>query len=477
MKKIVNILLIILLTISFIPNVYAANTISIDNITLVEKSDDVIEYSKPKIDNMNLSFDLGFLNIGNYAKYKVEISNNTNKDYYLDKENKFNNSSYVSYIYEFDNNINKINKNSKVTMYITIKYEKNVPLEKLVNGIYLEEKSLSIDLSDVILTNPSTYSNILILFLIVTILLIVTIIKIKKKQKVGINILLIGLLLIPITTKALEKITIKVQTKISIEEQRNVIESRYINGNTSTERDFWQYYDIIKTITFETKIEEPSNYAYKFDVSEAKNNKIIAYLIPNEENNSYYDLYIMSNGYIYGNSDSSSFFKNNSINQINNIEYFKTNYVTDMSWMFSTFLGGLSKLDLSSFDTSNVTTMESIFDSTAVNGGLGEIKEINISNWDTRKVTNMKRMFYNCSSLVTLDLSSFDTANVRNMTRMFYDCNNLTNIYISDTWNVDNVNQSAFMFYNCLQLPNFVSTFVAKDKANTSETGYLTLKS
>ena len=40
---------------------------------------------------------------------------------------------------------------------------------------------------------------------------------------------------------------------------------------------------------------------------------------------------------------------------------------------------------------------------------------------NTSQVTNMSKMFFDCSSLTSLDVSSFDTSKVRNMEWMFRD--------------------------------------------------------
>ena len=443
MKKISSLLFIVLLIISIYLNVYASNNVSIESISLVEKSDDLIELSKPTTNGMNLGFNLSFLNIGDKAKYEIIISNNSNKDYYINNETRFNKSNYISYTYEFNEKVYKIEKNSKLKMYITIEYTSILPPQKLVNGMYTEDNAMSIDLSDVIITNPATYSNIIVFILIITILLIVTIIKLKKKQKIGTNLLLIGLLLIPITTYALETITIKAETKITIEKQRNIIESRYENPNSDIYKDFWQYSSYIRTITFETQIKEPSNYAYKFDVSEEKNNSIIAYLVERTDNSSYFDLYIMSNGYIYANPESSIWFDSLfEMNEINNIENFKTNYVRNMDGMFARVFN-MEELDLSSFNTSNVTSMAGMFSSSLGSSGGGILKRIIFGNWDTSKVTNMANMFYLCAKLESLDLSSFDTSNVTDMFGMFSNCEVLESLDLSgfDTSNVDEMTQ------------------------------------
>ena len=460
MKKILNFLLITIMTLLLIPNVYASNNVVIESVTLKDKSADLLELSKPTINGMNLGFNLSFLNLGDKAKYEVIISNKSNKNYYIDNETKFNKSNYITYTYEFeDKDIKKIEPNSKLKMYITIEYSTQVPPSILSNGMYTEDNAMSMDLTDVILSNPKTYSNIILLLLVFITLIVITIIKVSKKKKIGINLLLIGLLLIPLTTYALERITIKAQTKISIEEQRNILVSRFEGQGLNNNHDFWYYSSYIKSITFETQIKEPSNYAYKFDVSDKKDNSIIAYMIERTDTPTYYDVYIMSNGYIYANPDSSYvFYALNNMNEINNIENYKTYYAETMKGMFYGALS-IEKLDLSSFNTSNVTDMSSMFLQAMGSGDTGILKELNISSFDTSKVTNMAAMFEYCFNVPELDLRHFDTSKVTDMRSMFKYCYNTTNIDVSN-FDTSKVTDMSEMFYDCTGIDNLdVSSF------------------
>ena len=482
-KRIFSIIVYFLILFSvFIPNVYAKNKINIESVTLIEKSDKVIELENPTVDNMNIGFNLNFVEINDYVKYKVIISNDSNKDYYIDNENKFSGSDYVEYIYDYENYDSKIKPNSKLEMYITIKYIKAIPMDKLVNGIYKESNNMSIDLTDVIITNPETYSNMLVIIFIF-ISLVYSIVRVCKHKKIRLSIIVIPILL-PLTIHAIEKLTIRIETNIIIEKNRNIIESRYETGS-SNDRDFWQYSSYVKTITFETAIEEPSNYAYKFDVSQEKNNNIIAYLVENADDASYYDLYIMSDGYIYANPNSSYVFAwFMRVTKINNIENYKTYYATNMKNMFS-YMYSIEELDLSSFDTSKVTDMSYMFSNMLGSTGNSILRYLNLSNFDTSNVTNMKNMFQcqnflgelnlshfntskvtdmsnmfsHCSNLTSLDLSSFNTSNVADISNMFYDCNNLTSLDLSN-FDTSNVLQMVCVFYYCenltsLDLSNF----------------------
>ena len=53
------------------------------------------------------------------------------------------------------------------------------------------------------------------------------------------------------------------------------------------------------------------------------------------------------------------------------------------------------------------------------------LKSIDLSKFNTNNVTNMSFMFYRCSSLNSIDLSKFNTNNVTNMWDIFFDCSSL----------------------------------------------------
>ncbi|UKI58313.1 MAG: DUF285 domain-containing protein [Clostridium sp.] len=60
----------------------------------------------------------------------------------------------------------------------------------------------------------------------------------------------------------------------------------------------------------------------------------------------------------------------------------------------------------------------------------GKSVVLDLSSFNTSKVTNMESMFYSLlyrnDSSIALDLSNFDTSNVTNMSGMFYQ-GNITN--------------------------------------------------
>ena len=53
------------------------------------------------------------------------------------------------------------------------------------------------------------------------------------------------------------------------------------------------------------------------------------------------------------------------------------------------------------------------------------LTNINLSNFNSQNVTNMNNIFSGCSSLTKINLFNFNTQNVTDMSRMFNGCSSL----------------------------------------------------
>ena len=172
---------------------------------------------------------------------------------------------------------------------------------------------------------------------------------------------------------------------------------------------------------------------------------------------------------------------------------FNTSKVTSMASMFND-TPKLKSLDLSNFDTSNVTDMNSMFNYTL---SLSSLKFG--PNFVTNKVKNMLMMFVGTCSLDSLDLSTFRTTKLTNVTKMFalldwdnisFECLNgdkLKNIYVSEDFDISNINQSADIFTGRKNLRGGAGSFLADpstadktwlriDDPTHSRPGYFTRK-
>jgi len=155
---------------------------------------------------------------------------------------------------------------------------------------------------------------------------------------------------------------------------------------------------------------------------------------------------------VYLNADSSKMFYREYIDQIKNIldldlSNFDTSNVTNMRSMFNG-MSNLTTLNLSNFNTSQVTNMSLMF------RGVSNLTSLNLSNFDTSKVTNMSFMFWGMSNLTTLNLSSFDTSKVTRMDSMFSYMYSLTTLNLSnfDTSQVTNMSEMFRNMYNLTSL-------------------------
>ena len=78
----------------------------------------------------------------------------------------------------------------------------------------------------------------------------------------------------------------------------------------------------------------------------------------------------------------------------------------------------------------------------------------------TKDIETTFDMFYECEYLTNIDLSNFNTQNVTDMSYMFFGCHSLTNIDLSN-FNTQNVTNMSCMFYFCYSLKNLnLSNFI-----------------
>ena len=121
-----------------------------------------------------------------------------------------------------------------------------------------------------------------------------------------------------------------------------------------------------------------------------------------------------------------------------------TSKLIDMDGMFFG-CGGLTSLNVSSFNTSEVLSMYCTF-----YGCIG-LTSLNLSGWDTSNVINMNGMFTECIGLTSLDLRNFNTSNVTSFDMMFAGCTNLAHLDLSG-WDTSNVTSMNSMFAGCSNL-------------------------
>lgn len=178
-----------------------------------------------------------------------------------------------------------------------------------------------------------------------------------------------------------------------------------------------------------------------WDVSEEQDGSVLAWIEQSAAGEGMYDLFIGAQGGVKGQDCTELFagYVNTADIDFNNS--FDTSQVTSMQSMFAECME-LTQLDVSSFDTGRVTDMSTMF---AVCVGL---TQLDLDEFDTGKVTDMSTMFAFCVGLTQLDLDKFDTGNVTNMSYMFAECGNLEKLNAAH-FDVSSLKTYTGMFEGC----------------------------
>ena len=397
MKKYIFIIIIIF----FINiNVYAVDDIYIDNITIMDKSDDVISKDFNNID-------LVFNNLGETVKYKIDIVNNTNNSYVIDSNFK---DQYIGV------NIRnkKIKKHSTTSIYLDVTYNN------------LMNKNTKYNINDIIkfkldknYTNNIIKKSIIILILIIFIIVFCTIISKIDSIKVF-KVIILGILLLPLMSIADNRY---LRLEVNIDINYNYLLGRCIYNNTNCIN--WNKYTYnSKSVNFITKKDKifKNTYLYNHkiyylkvldDVGNNQNKQVLLGKYVSNDN----DVLLILGQYngINLNNNSSYLFYNTKFNTYD-LNSFNTSNTFNMSHMFEGV--STSSIDISSFDTYNVTDTSYMFNNSRIN-------DINISNMNVKNLNNTSYMFSNSNINNIIGFLDIDWSNVKYKYNCFINSNNI----------------------------------------------------
>ena len=194
------------------------------------------------------------------------------------------------------------------------------------------------------------------------------------------------------------------------------------------------------------------------------------------------------------------------VTTIENLDYLKSENVTNMSYMFASMSELTGTINISSFNTDKVIDTHAMFmgdkkitaitfpsnfginskdmgsmfkDCTALNLSYTETSKIKTSNVEdfshmfegvegttalaltnfaTATVSNMKAMFKGAKNLTSINVSSFDTKNVTDMSYMFDGLEKVAALSVVN-FNTENVTDMTYMFRNVKNIFNLITNF------------------
>ncbi len=221
-------------------------------------------------------------------------------------------------------------------------------------------------------------------------------------------------------------------------------------------KDYWK--NITSIITKNDNI-VPETATESWDISEAGDGSVMAYVEEDGTGNGTYKVTIGGKGGIIANESMIFYFAGFSKMTSIDLSALDTSEVTNMKNMFY-WCSSLTSLDVRNFDTSKVTDMLSMFERCS------SLTSLDLSSFNTSKVTNMSYMFWKCNSLTSLDVSNFDTSQVTNMSSMFDSCSGLTNLDVNN-FDTSKVTTMSSMFGGCSGLTSLnVSNFDISNVTN-----------
>ena len=150
------------------------------------------------------------------------------------------------------------------------------------------------------------------------------------------------------------------------------------------------------------------------------------------------------------------------LKEVIGLENWDTSSVTDMSYMFRD-CSSLQQIDVSNWDTSSVTNMDGVF------FRCRNLTHADVIGLNTSKVKRMANMFYN-TKLNSLDLTSWDTSNVTIIGGIL---TGSSIIWLDISyWNAQNFANTNNAFNSCLYLKTLIGDKTLQDV----EDGVVTLR-
>ena len=204
--------------------------ISITSIELEETTENVTELKEAKVDDKNIYLNLSMLEVGNAARYKIVIKNDSEDDYELTENSLNTNSDYIDYKFELNDDSKILEKKSSKTVFLRVQYKNEVPRESFNNGIFTNDVVLKVDLSEDESNNVINPNTGIKYLLIVSLLLIISIslfFVFKKEKSIKLIIVLITVLLIPTVVKALCKYELNIHSSVVIDNNTYVYSTNY----------------------------------------------------------------------------------------------------------------------------------------------------------------------------------------------------------------------------------------------------------
>lgn len=244
MKKIINYLLLaIVAMLPFVVN--AKENVSITSVVLKSKSDTMEELSSPTTKDLTMGFDVKFNKFNDYIEYQVTVENKDSVEYQLSTDSNFKSNEYIDYKLTYDGG-SVVKGKSKKTFTVKASYSKGeVPDSKFTGGVFSDQNQMRLSLSTA--SNPETASNPVVISLIILLILAGVTLIVFRYNKTAKVLVITLLVLVPLTTFAVTKLTITMDAKIKITQTKEFC----LLGGLKDDSNTKTYHTYIPNMTWE----------------------------------------------------------------------------------------------------------------------------------------------------------------------------------------------------------------------------------
>lgn len=230
LKRLILPVMIFLMLMPFIVNAETCDIdkITIDSVTIKEKTDNVTEVEQPVIDGKQIKVNLKMMEVNDSIEYKLVVKNDSSEDYELDKNSLNANSDYIEYTLKTDEDNLVVKAGKTKDVYLKVQYKNEVPASSFTDGKFNDNKSFVLNLSNGqtievtdTIKNPKTGDSLAFLILICILCVGITMYMVLSRKKLNkFMVLLLTLIVtIPASVYALCKIEITVESNVAIEKE------------------------------------------------------------------------------------------------------------------------------------------------------------------------------------------------------------------------------------------------------------------
>ncbi len=246
-KKLILPVMLFLMLMPFMVNAETCDLdkITIDSVTIKEKTDNVTEVEQPVIEGKKIKVNLKMMEVNDSIEYKMTIKNASNEDYELDKNSLNANSDYIEYTLKTDDDSLVVKSGKTKDVYLKVQYKNEVPDAKFSDGKFNDNKSFVLNLSNAqtievpdTIKNPKTGDSLIFIVLICILCIgITTYMVLNRKKAPKYMVLLLAMMItIPASVYALCKIEVTFESNVTIEKN---VEPKYEVGYLNTRYGYY----------------------------------------------------------------------------------------------------------------------------------------------------------------------------------------------------------------------------------------------